>query len=256
MALGMGSGLARSERARGSRRMTPPQATGGLGASTEKAKQKKLTAAAWKETRALIAARRGRLALGLGLMLVNRATGLVLPATSKYLIDDVIGKGRVEWLMPLAIAAGAATLVQAVTSFALSQVLGVAAQRAITDMRRRVEAHVARLPVRYFDSTQSGALVSRVMNDAEGIRNLVGTGLVQLIGSIVTAAAAVVILFYLNSTLTLITLVVLLTFGAAMWYAFRTVRPVFRERGKIYAEVTGTAHRNDRRHPHRQDLHR
>ena len=239
MALGMGSGLARSERARGSRRMTPPQATGGLGASTEKAKQKKLTAAAWKETRALIAARRGRLALGLGLMLVNRATGLVLPATSKYLIDDVIGKGRVEWLMPLAIAAGAATLVQAVTSFALSQVLGVAAQRAITDMRRRVEAHVARLPVRYFDSTQSGALVSRVMNDAEGIRNLVGTGLVQLIGSIVTAAAAVVILFYLNSTLTLITLVVLLTFGAAMWYAFRTVRPVFRERGKIYAEVTG-----------------
>ncbi len=239
MALGMGSGLARSERARGSRRMTPPQATGGLGASTEKAKQKKLTAAAWKETRTLIAARRGRLALGLGLMLVNRATGLVLPATSKYLIDDVIGKGRVEWLMPLAIAAGAATMVQAVTSFALSQVLGVAAQRAITDMRRRVEAHVARLPVRYFDSTQSGALVSRVMNDAEGIRNLVGTGLVQLVGSVVTAVAAVIILFYLNWTLTLITLVVLLTFGAAMWYAFRTVRPVFRERGKIYSEVTG-----------------
>ena len=239
MALGMGGGLPRSERARGSRRVDPTHSAGGLGAGAETAKRKKLTAAAWKETRALIAARRGRLALGLGLMLVNRATGLVLPATSKYLIDDVIGKGRVEWLMPLAIAAGAATLVQAVTSFALSQVLGVAAQRAITDMRRRVEAHVARLPVRYFDSTQSGALVSRVMNDAEGIRNLVGTGLVQLIGSVVTAVAAVVILFYLNWTLTLITLVVLLTFGAAMWYAFRTVRPVFRERGKIYAEVTG-----------------
>ena len=143
--------------------------------------------AAWREARALILARRGRLALGLSLMLVNRLVGLVLPATSKFLIDDVIGKGQADLLMPLALAAGAATIVQAVTSFALSQVLGVAAQRAITDMRRRVEAHVARLPVRYFDSTQAGVLISRIMTDAEGIRNLVGTGLVQLIGSIVTA---------------------------------------------------------------------
>ena len=120
-------------------------------------------------------------------MLVNRLAGLVLPATSKFLIDDVIGKQRADLLMPLALAAGAATVVQAVTSFALSQVLGVAAQRAITDMRRRVEAHVARLPVSYFDSTQSGVLISRIMTDAEGIRNLVGTGLVQLTGSVVTA---------------------------------------------------------------------
>ena len=239
MAFGMGGGLPKTERARGSRRVNTSPASAGLGAAADKAKKKKLTAAAWKETRALIAARRGRLMLGLALMLVNRVSGLVLPATSKYLIDDVIGKGRVEWLVPLALAAGGATLVQAITSFSLSQVLGVAAQRAITDMRRRVEAHVARLPVRYFDSTQSGALVSRVMNDAEGIRNLVGTGLVQLAGSVVTALAAVVILFYLNWTLTLVTLVVLLAFGGAMWYAFRTVRPVFRERGKIYAEVTG-----------------
>ncbi len=226
-------------RTRGSRRAVTTLPTGGLGAGADKDKKKKLTAAAWKETRSLIAARRGRLSLGLALMLVNRGAGLVLPATSKFLIDDVIGKGRVEWLVPLAVAVGAATMVQAVTSFALSQVLGVAAQRAITDMRRRIEAHVARLPVRYFDSTQSGVLVSRVMNDAEGIRNLVGTGLVQLTGSVVTALAAIVILFYLNATLTLVTLVVLLSFGAAMWYAFRTVRPVFRERGKIYAEVTG-----------------
>ena len=239
MAFGMGGGMPKTERARGSRRISTSPESAGLGAAADKAKKKKLTAAAWKETRALIAARRGRLSLGLALMLVNRASGLVLPATSKYLIDDVIGKGRVEWLVPLALAAGGATLIQAITSFSLSQVLGVAAQRAITDMRRRVEAHVARLPVRYFDSTQSGALVSRVMNDAEGIRNLVGTGLVQLTGSIVTALAAVVILFYLNWTLTLVTLVVLLAFGGAMWYAFRTVRPVFRERGKIYAEVTG-----------------
>ena len=228
------------EKAQGSRRagMTPV-AEGGLGAAADKAKKKKLTAAAWKETRLLIEARRGRLALGLGLMLISRAAGLIMPATTKYLIDDVIGKGRVDLLTPLALIAGAATLVQAITGFALSQVLGVAAQRAITDMRRRVEAHVARLPVRYFDSTQSGVLVSRVMNDAEGIRNLVGTGLVQLIGSVVTALGALAYLFYLNAWLTIITLSVLVTFGGALAYAFHVVRPAFRERGKIYAEITG-----------------
>jgi ABC-type multidrug transport system fused ATPase/permease subunit len=137
------------------------------------------------------------------------------------------------------VAAGAATLVQAVTSFGLSQVLGVAAQRAITEMRRRVEAHVARLPVRYFDSTQSGALISRIMSDAEGIRNLVGTGLVQLAGSVVTALVALAILFYLNWWLTLVTLAVLATFGGAIAVAFRRLRPLFRERGKINAAVTG-----------------
>ena len=237
MAMTMGSGLPRSERSRGSRRITAPDA--GLGAAADKAKRKKLTAAAWQETRALLSARKGRLAVGMALMLVNRATGLILPATSKYLIDDVIGQGRAELLQPLALVAGIATVVQAISGFALSQVLGVAAQRAITDMRRRVEEHVARLPVRYFDSTQSGVLVSRVMNDAEGIRNLVGTGLVQLVGSFVTAFAALAYLFYLNWLLTVITLVVLLVFGAGMWYAFRTIRPVFRERGKIYAEITG-----------------
>ena len=154
------------------------------------AKKKKTDYAnAWPEAKALVLAHKGRLAVGLLLMLVNRVAGLVLPASSKYLIDDVIGKQRAELLVPLALAAGVATLVQAVTSFGLSQVLGVAAQRAITDMRRRVEAHVARLPVRYFDSTKSGVLISRIMTDAEGIRNLVGNGLVQLVGSVVTAAA-------------------------------------------------------------------
>jgi ABC-type multidrug transport system fused ATPase/permease subunit len=203
-------------------------------------KKRKLTASeAWREARALIWARRGRLSLGLALMLVNRLAGLVLPATSKYLIDDVIDKGRVDLLYPLAFAAGAATVVQAVTSFALSQVLGVAAQRAITEMRRRVEAHIARLPVRYFDSTQSGVLISRIMADAEGIRNLVGTGLVQLTGSIVTAIAALGYLFYLNWWLTLVTLVALGSFGGGMAVAFKRLRPLFRERGKINAEVTG-----------------
>ncbi|HEY7056848.1 MAG TPA: ABC transporter ATP-binding protein, partial [Vicinamibacterales bacterium] len=194
---------------------------------------------AWQEARTLVWARRWRLSLGLALMLVNRLAGLVLPWTSKSLIDDVVGRHRADLLGPLAFAAGAATVVQAVTSYSLSQVLGVAAQRAITDMRRRVEAHVARLPVGYFDSTQSGVLISRIMSDAEGIRNLVGTGLVQLTGSIVTAIAALAYLFYLNWWLTLVTLVLLGTFGGGMALAFNRLRPLFRERGKINAEVTG-----------------
>jgi ATP-binding cassette, subfamily B, putative efflux pump len=194
---------------------------------------------AWQEARVLIAARSGRLALGLVLMLINRVAGLVLPASSKYLIDDVIGRRHVELLVPLALAAGAATIVQALTSFALSQVLGVAAQRAITDMRRRVEAHVARLPVGYFDSTKAGVLISRIMTDAEGIRNLVGNGLVQLIGSVVTALFALAYLFYLNWMLTIVNIVALGAFGAAMAIAFNKLRPLFRERGKINAEVTG-----------------
>jgi ABC-type multidrug transport system fused ATPase/permease subunit len=194
---------------------------------------------AWREAREIVWARRGRLALGLAVMLVNRFSGLVLPATSKYLIDDVIGKQRVDLLWPLALAGAAATAVQAVTSFALSQILGVAAQRAITDMRRRVEAHIARLPVRYFDSTQTGVLISRIMTDAEGIRNLVGTGLVQLTGSIVTAIVALAYLIYLNWFLTVVTILALGAFGGVMAVAFKRLRPLFRERGKINAEVTG-----------------
>jgi subfamily B ATP-binding cassette protein MsbA len=225
--------IPRSEAARGRR-------SDAARAATPDPPRKALNASnAWREARALLVARRGRLALGLSLMLVNRLVGLVLPVTSKFLIDDVIGKQRADLLLPLAVAAGAATVVQAVTSFALSQVLGVAAQRAITDMRRRVEAHVARLPVRYFDSTQSGVLISRIMSDAEGIRNLVGTGLVQLVGSVVTAVVALAILFYLNWWLTLATLTALGAFGGAMALAFKRLRPLFRERGKINAEVTG-----------------
>jgi subfamily B ATP-binding cassette protein MsbA len=202
-------------------------------------KQKIRWSLAWQEARALVWARRGRLLLGLVLMLVNRLAGLVLPAASKYLIDDVIGRSRLELLSPIAWAVGAATVVQAVTSFGLSQILGVAAQRAITEMRRRVEEHVMRLPVRYFDTTQTGILISRVMSDADGIRNLVGTGLVQLTGSVVTAVLALGVLLYLNWHLTLVTIAVLAAFGGAMGYAFRTLRPLFRERGKLSADLTG-----------------
>jgi ABC-type multidrug transport system fused ATPase/permease subunit len=227
--------LPRSERARGRR----SDSVLAHGEPDRKARKKLDAAAVWREARELVWARRGRIALGLGLMLINRMAGLVLPASSKYLIDDVAGKGRADLLVPLALVAGAATLVQAITSFALSQVLGVAAQRAITDMRRRVEEHVARLPVRYFDSTQAGQLISRIMSDADGIRNLVGTGLVQLTGSVVTAVAALGYLFYLNWSLTLATLVALGVFGGGMAVAFKRLRPLFRERGRINAEVTG-----------------
>jgi subfamily B ATP-binding cassette protein MsbA len=194
---------------------------------------------AWREARELVLAHRWRLALGAVLMLINRLVGLVLPASSKYIIDEVIVKGRAEMLTPIAIAAGAATMVQAVTSFALSQVLGVAAQRAITEMRKRVMAKVEHLPIRYFDSTQTGKLISRVMNDAEGIRNLVGTGLVQLSGSIVTAVIALSVLLYLNWRLTVLTIIVLGAFGGGLAYAFKKLRPIFRERGEIYSEITG-----------------
>ena len=204
------------------------------------ANKKRVTAsAAWREARELVWAHRRRLAIGLGLMLVSRIAGLVLPASSKWLIDEVVVKERVELLAPIAFAAGLATVVQAITSFALSQILGVAAQRAIADMRKRVQAQVMRLPVRYFDSTQTGVLVSRIMSDADGIRNLVGTGLVQLAGGFLTAALGIGVLFWLNWRLTVITLIVLGIFGGGMAYAFRTLRPLFRERGKINAEVTG-----------------
>jgi subfamily B ATP-binding cassette protein MsbA len=195
--------------------------------------------AAWREARSLLWVHRRRLTLGLVLMLISRLAGLVLPASSKYLIDDVVGNNRADLLPIIALAAGSATLIQAVTSFALSQILGVAAQRAITDMRKRVQARVMHLPVRYFDSTQTGVLVSRIMTDAEGIRNLVGTGLVQLVGGLVTAVLGLGILFWLNWHLTTITILVLAAFGGGMAYAFRTLRPLFRERGKINAEVTG-----------------
>ena len=193
----------------------------------------------WREARELILAHRKWLVLGMGLMLINRLSGLVLPATSKFLIDEVYVNQRADLLMTLALAAGAATLVQAVTSFSLSQVLSITAQRAIMEMRKLVQAHVTHLPIRYFDSTQTGVLISRIMTDAEGIRNLVGTGLVHLSGGLITATVALIVLFYLNWQLTLITLLVLLSFGACMAFAFIRLRPIFRERGEINATITG-----------------
>ncbi len=204
-----------------------------------KLKKAAITKGAWQEARGLIYAHRHRLALGFALLIVNRAAGFVLPAAPKWVIDRVIGQQQPQLLVPLAIAAGIATLVQAATGFGLSQILGVAAQRAITDMRRTVQSYVLRLPVSYFDSTKSGILISRIMSDAEGIRNLVGTGLVQLVGGVFTGAIALVVLFVLNWRLTAIAILILGLFGGGMAYAFAKLRPLFRERGKINAEVTG-----------------
>jgi subfamily B ATP-binding cassette protein MsbA len=194
---------------------------------------------AWAEARELFREHRRSLSVGMVLMVVNRASGLVLPWTSKYLIDDIIIKHHASMLLPLAGIAALATVVQAITSFSLSQVVSVAAQRAITEMRKRVQAHVLRLPVSYFDSTKTGVVISRIMTDAEGVRNLVGTGLIQLVGSILTAVMAVAILLYVNWKLTSATVVALGAFAFLMTIAFKRLRPLFRQRGEINAEVTG-----------------
>ncbi|MFO1077296.1 MAG: ABC transporter ATP-binding protein [Planctomycetota bacterium] len=201
--------------------------------------QKVSFSSAWREARELLAAHRARLLLGLVLMLVSRLAGLVMPGTSKLLIDEVVGKRDIDLLWPLAIAGGLATLVQAVTGYALSQVLGVAAQRAINEMRKSIHDHVLHLPVSHFNSTQSGVLISRVMNDAEGLRNLVGTGIVQLVGGLVSAGFGFAVLLYLNWKLTMVVLIVLAMFGLMMTVAFRRLRPLFRARGRITAEITG-----------------
>jgi subfamily B ATP-binding cassette protein MsbA len=183
--------------------------------------------------------RRRLLALGFVLMVINRVTSLVLPASTKFLVDDVIGKGRANLLLPLVGTVLLSTLIQGATSFALTQTLSKAAQRLIAELRSRVQEHVGRLPLQYFDSTKVGALVSRIMNDVEGVRNLIGTGLIDFSGGLLTAAIAFVVLIRISPVMTAIAFGFLLVFGVALRKAFQTIRPIFRERGKISAEVTG-----------------
>ncbi|HWP85578.1 MAG TPA: ABC transporter ATP-binding protein [Terriglobia bacterium] len=188
---------------------------------------------------ALLRPRRGLLGLGLALVAVNRVSGLVLPASTKYLIDDVIGQRRTDLLAPLVGAVLAATAIQGATSFALVQSLSKAAQKLIAELRRRVQEHVGRLPVAYYDSNKAGALVSRIMSDVEGVRNLIGTGLVEFVGGLLTAAIALVVLLRISPLMTGIAFLFLLLFGGALQKAFRILRPIFRERARIQAEVTG-----------------
>ncbi len=183
--------------------------------------------------------RRGLLLAGFGLMLVNRTAGLVLPASTKFLIDDIIGKGRQDYLPVLLAAVVSATLLQGGTSFALTQLLSKAAQRLISELRRKVQAHIGRLPLRFYDSNKTGTLVSRIMTDVEGIRNLIGTGLVEFVGGLLTAVFSLIVLLRISPLMTAVTLAFILLFGGALQKAFASIRPIFRERGKINAEVTG-----------------
>ena len=195
--------------------------------------------ALWPELRALVGPRRNLLLLGLVLIAINRVTGLVLPATTRYVIDDVIGKRRVDLLLPILGAVVGATVVQALTSFALTQTLSKAAQKLIADLRRRVQAHIGRLPVAFYDANKTGNLVSRIMTDVEGVRNLVGTGLVEFLGGLLAAAVALVLMLRISPVMTGVTVFTSLTFAFVLFRAFATMRPIFRERGKIQGEVTG-----------------
>jgi len=195
--------------------------------------------AVWPEVWKLMRPRRGLLALGFVLMVINKIAGFVLPYSSKFLIDNVVTKQQTGLLRPLVFAVLLATLIQGVTSFSLTQLLSKAAQRLIADLREQVQAHVSRLPVAYYDANKTGALVSRIMTDVEGIRNLLGTGLVDFAGGLVAASIALVLLLRTSVPLTLIAIGSLSCFAFALNRAFATIRPIFRERGKINAEVTG-----------------
>ncbi|MGH9543679.1 MAG: ABC transporter ATP-binding protein [Terriglobales bacterium] len=187
----------------------------------------------------LMRPRRGLLALGFLLMVINRVSGLVLPYSTKFLIDTVIAKHHVELLQRLILIVLLATAIQGITSFALTQLLSKAAQRLIAELRERVQAHISRLPVAFYDSNKTGTLVSRIMTDVEGVRNLLGTGLVDLVGGLLTSGIAMVVLFRISPVMTLLAFSFLLCFAIALNKAFTTIRPIFRQRGKINAEVTG-----------------
>jgi ABC-type multidrug transport system fused ATPase/permease subunit len=205
-----------------------------------KPKSTKISGASLKHAfREIIWPRRKLLALGLFLILANRLAGLVLPASTKYLVDDVIAKGDIGLLYKLLAFVAGAVAVQAMTSYALTMLLSVEAQHLIAQLRTQVQRHVLQLPIRVFDNMKSGVLVSRIMDDVEGVRNLVGTGLVQLVGGTVTALVALVFLLRINPVMTALAVVPLAAFGLVSTHAFKILRPAFRERGAIRAEVTG-----------------
>jgi len=187
----------------------------------------------------LMRPRRWLLTLGFVLMVINRVAALVLPYSTKFLIDTVINRHHIEKLQPLVLFVLGATLVQGATSFSLTQSLSKAAQRLITELRQQVQVHISRLPVSFYDANKTGSLVSRIMSDVEGVRNLLGTGLVDFAGGLVTSGIALVLLLRTSAQMTLIAVGALVCFGIALNKAFATIRPIFRERSKINAEVTG-----------------
>lgn len=187
----------------------------------------------------LIKPRRGVLALGFLLMVLNRLSGLVLPASTKFLVDNVFTKRQIHLLVPIVLAVLAATLIQGLTSYSLTQLLSKSSQRMITELRAKVQAHIGRLPVAFYDSNKTGALVSRIMSDVEGIRNLIGTGLIEFAGGILTSLFALAILLRINVPMTAMAVGALAAFGLAISRAFKTIRPIYRARTKINAEVAG-----------------
>jgi ABC-type multidrug transport system fused ATPase/permease subunit len=212
-----------------------------LPAAAEAAKKakKKINWSALPEIWALMRPRTGILLLGFVLTAINTLSGFVLPLSSKYLFDNVIGKHQVNLLLPIVLAVVGATLVKGLTSFTLTQLLSKSAQRMITDLRKQVQAHIGKLPIRFYDANKTGALVSRIMSDVEGVRNLIGTGLVEFAGGVLTAVVALVFLLRISAFMTIIAFGVLVVFGLFLNKAFSTIRPIFRARPKINAEVTG-----------------
>jgi subfamily B ATP-binding cassette protein MsbA len=194
---------------------------------------------AWPDLWALVRERKGILLLGLLLLLINRLAGLALPGAAGILMDHIVKPRDTRLLMPLVLGLIGTTVIQAITSFSLTQLLSKAAQRLIAELRQKIQWHVARLPVAYYDANKSGALVSRIMSDVEGVRNLIGTGLVEFLGGMITASIAMAILIYLSPITTLAASVCFGIFAIMIYRALVTIRPIYRERGKINAEVTG-----------------
>ncbi len=208
-------------------------------AETPKRKQSERIREIWPDLREMILPRRKLLALGLVLMIINRLSGMVLPYSTRFLVDNVVGKHQVKMLTPLVLTVLGATLVQGITSFTLTQLLSKAGQRLIAELRQKVQQHIGRLSVGYYDANKSGVLVSRIMTDVEGVRNLIGTGLVEFVGGIMTAFIALIVLLRISAVMTGLTALFVAAFSFALSQAFSKIRPIFRERGKINAEVTG-----------------
>lgn len=207
------------------------------------AEKRKLTASEIRQLLpdlyALIRPRRNILLVGLLVVFLNRLAGLILPASSKLLIDDVLTAKRPELLLPIVGSVIAATVVQALSGYGLTQIISKAAQRLIAEMRLKLQQHVIRLNLSYFDRQKTGVLVSRIMTDVEGLRNLIGTGLLDLIGGSVTALLSLVVLAYINLKMTVVTLLFMILLGRALVRSFAKVRPMFRERSRIQGQVTG-----------------
>ncbi|HWE49641.1 MAG TPA: ABC transporter ATP-binding protein [Bryobacteraceae bacterium] len=193
----------------------------------------------WPDIWALVKPRRGLLSIGLLLIVINRACSLVLPLSTKVLFDRVIHNHESGLLLRLTLVVVAATAVQGVTSFSLTQLLSIEGQKLIAELRRKIQEHIGRLPVTYYDANKTGQMVSRIMSDVEGMRNIIGTGIVEFIGGLLGAVGAMFFLLKTSTPITVAALGVMLVFGVALSRAFRTIRPIFRERGKINAEVTG-----------------